>query len=58
MAVKINMFGDPIPTDACCAPLDDDYECKYGWSVGCCPHLGFYKEGKWEGHSYCEMRHY
>ncbi len=41
--VRTNIYGTPIPVDACKAPLG--YECEY---------LIFYADGKWKGHSKCE----
>ena len=53
MSENKSMFGNPVPSDACEAPLDEDLECDYGWDVSCCPYLDFYKTGKWKGHSKC-----
>jgi hypothetical protein len=49
-----NIFGNPVPYNACQAPLDDELECEWGWSFDCCPYLDFYEEGKWDGHSKCK----
>lgn len=59
-----NIFGQECPDDSCTGSLIDygdveqeyEAECDFGWNVFDCPNLGFYKEGKWKGHSYCLLK--
>lgn len=61
---KKNMFGEKVPLDSCTAPLLDygdveqeyEAECELGYNYEDCPHLDYYKEGKWKGHSKCELK--